>query len=301
MRGGEITPDFERSERGDDDGRTLVIDDDAASGDDRMADDAGAPARRRPLPRLRLVDPSHPDTTGARIAGGALTLLFLLGAAFSVTWMSDLGAVLSDASVTVPEERVVYWTPESLNPESETGEEATVAPTARTRAAASVPAGLPSPLRPAAARDSVEGGEPSATPRGPGEGLLRPMVPAGALPSPGRLGSAAAGAAARGAPTGCAAPCREAAAVGVAPGTELARRDSILQSRLAEVVERAGPAQKPAGFQVGLPGGGPTKEERQRDSTLHAQYRARLQALMQRYDSARADSIARGLIKPATT
>ena len=303
MRSGKFTPDLERNERGGDGGRTLVIDDDVVSGDELDATDGGARPPQRPLPRLRLIDPSHPDVAGARAVAGALTLLFLLGAAFSVTRMADLPAALGDArpSAAVPEERVVYWTPDALNPPRETEEDAVVAPTVGPRrpdVTTPARAERPASLSPATPRDSVQGGAPGAAPRAPGEGLLRPIVPSGALPSPGRLGSAAAGAAARGAPTGCVAPCREAAAVGIAPGTELARRDSILQTRMAEVVDRAGPAQKPPGFQVGLPGGGPTREERQRDSTLHAQYRARLQALMQRYDSARADSIARGLIKP---
>ena len=84
----------------------------------------------------------------------------------------------------------------------------------------------------------------------------------------------------------------------MAPGTELARRDSILAAKMQEVVERAGPPRAPGTIYFPLPFGGPTKEERQRDSTLHAEYRERLRAFMQRYDSLKADSLARGLIKP---
>ena len=294
--GSPFTPDPTRSGRGDDDSRTLVIDEEPEGRDESVRGASRPRASRPPLPRLRLIDPSSRGSAGAGAAAGALTILLLLATAVSITRVADLRAVSQAPQASA--ERVLYWTPDALeNPEDPAAEERS-APAPRPRAAASTfesSASTPSSLPPAA-RDTAQGGDVGARPTT--EGLLRPIVPTGAIPSADRLGSAAAGAAARGAPTGCAPPCREAAVVGIAPGAEMARRDSILQSRMAQVVDRAGPAQKPAGFQVGLPGGGPTKEERQRDSTLHAEYRARLQAFMQRYDSAKADSLARGLIKP---
>ena len=275
-----------------------MIDEDTELDQERPAvsETAGEPRRR--LPRLRLHDPAHDDPAGARLAGGALTVMFLLAAAVSLTRMATLHDTLGDArAVNRPtDERVVYWTPELLEaPDLPASPNAKPARTARAPTARSDPRSMTSASAPVT-RDTAQAGDADAA-RTPGDELLRPIVPTGMLPSAGRLGSAAAGAAARRAPSGCVAPCREAAAVGIAPGTELARRDSVLREQMQAVVDRAGPAQS-QGIYFPLPFGGPTKEERQRDSTLHAEYRARLRAFMQRFDSAKADSLARGLIKP---
>ena len=275
-----------------------MIDEDTELDEERPAvsETAGEPRRR--LPRLRLHDPAHDDSAGARLAGSLLTLGFLLAAAVALTRMATLHDTLSDPrAVNQPrDERVVYWTPELLEtPDLPASPNAEPARTARAPAAPSNFRSTTSASTPGT-RDTAQAVDPDAA-RAPGNELLRPIVPTGMLPSAGRLGSAAADAAARRAPSGCVAPCREAAAVGIAPGTELARRDSVLKEQMQTVVERAGPAQS-QGIYFPLPFGGPTKEERQRDSTLHAEYRARLRAFMQRFDSAKADSLARGLIKP---
>jgi hypothetical protein len=284
--------------RGDDDGgHTAVIDDESGTPEQPSPDDASAPGRR-PLPRPRIAEPSRRDAAASGLAGLALTVVFLLGLGISATRVVNLGNPLADANADQPAERVVFWTPEALaNPEDPEieAEPETSAPGPRSTApsqpvATRPPASLPAP----ATRDTTQG---AASPSARGEGLLRPAIPGATLPSPDRLGSAAATAAARPGRSGCAAPCREAAAVGM-PGTELARRDSILSERMQDVVEKAGPPRAPGSIYFPLPFGGPTKEERQRDSTLHAEYRERLRVFMQRFDSAKADSLARGLIKP---
>ena len=299
MRSGDRFPNLGQGRADDDAGPTLVIDEETELVGEQASGSERGGERRPTLPRLRLYDPAHDDTAGGRVAGSALTVIFLLAAAVSLTRMATLHDTLTDSRDESPlrDERVVYWTPELLQepdrpspPNAEPVRMPTRTPVPRS----DLPA--PGAGSPTVARDTAQVGE--ARPARPAaEGLLRPVAPGGLLPSAGRLGSAAADAAARRAPSGCVAPCREAAAVGIAPGTELARRDSILQAQMQSVVDRAGPPQT-QGIYFPLPFGGPTKEERQRDSTLHADYRARLRAFMQRFDSAKADSLARGLIKP---
>lgn len=259
-------------------------------------DDASAPPHRRSLPRLRIADPPLRDSAASGLVGFLLTVICLLGVGISATRMVSVGDASLDASANLPAERVVFWTPDALaNPEDPAAEgESDMPDPGPAPASRPVTAQPPASLPAALPRDTLQG---VASPNASREGLLRPAVPGGTLPSPGRLGSAAASAAARPGRTGCAAPCREAAAVGM-PGTELARRDSILSERMQEVVDKAGPPRAPGSIYFPLPFGGPTKEERQRDSTLHAEYRERLRLFMQRFDSAKADSLARGLIKP---
>lgn len=269
-------------------GTTLVM-------DDAVVDAPPGPSRRLPRLGFRDAGEAGSDSPASIALAFLLTAALLAGAGLSVG--SALGWEAAGAPTHEHEtERLVYiTTPEAAAPiEPLPARPAADATNRLGERQIPRPAGSPAAT---ASRDTLGAStaaqppltSPRAFPLGP--------VPGSALPSPSRLGEAIGTVGARGARTGCAAPCREAAVAGAAPGSELARRDSMLQSKAQEVVDRAGPPQLPPGFQIGLPGGGPTKEERQRDSTLHAEYRKRLEALLSRYDSLKADSIARELIK----
>jgi hypothetical protein len=265
---------------------------------------AGKPRGRHVLPRLGLgrSGPSGADAA-VSVAMAAIVTVGFLAAVGVATGQAFRRSVSDarDAERAQAGERLVYvTTSQPLDPSAAPAESPVTRSSANRAPERAAPAPLAAPTSPIP-RDSVGAGSVPATPTGrsAAERMFPLGVPvSGALPSPGRLGESIGDAVGAGtARSGCAAPCREAAVAGAAPGTELARRDSIIGARMQEVVGRAGPAQKPPGFQIGLPGGGPTREERQRDSTLHADYRKRLEILLTRYDSLRADSIARRLIR----
>jgi len=127
-------------------------------------------------------------------------------------------------------------------------------------------------------------------------------------------------------PTPCPAPCldrggaaRTAGGAGVLangktlPGLSREQRDSVLRGIAAEVAHAPKRSSSPVGptepspmgqppimtgtsIPIGLPGGGPTRAQRKRDSTLNAEVSARLERVKARADSiekARRDSIAR--------
>lgn len=77
------------------------------------------------------------------------------------------------------------------------------------------------------------------------------------------------------------------------PPQTVAERDSVIGAAMAGVPARAGPARPPGTIQIGLPGGGPTREQRQRAAALDADNRARLARIRARLDSAQLDSLRR--------
>lgn len=260
--------------------------------------DAVTPARRPRLSaRLRLADASRRDSLASGLVGAGLTLAFLLAVGISAGSSFDsIGA--APQSELHDEERLVFWTPAELlaaEPEAPSDPRDAPATSGTPRAQPAPRPGVTAPaLRSPGDSASSGGGQPA--PDAPTAGLLRPALPGGRLPSPSELGGAAAS---RGSKAGapCIGPCLESAAAGYAINSEIARRAAANAALGQKVVERAGPPVDPPGFQVGLPGGGPTKAERQRDSTLHAEYRSQLHLFMQRFDSLQADSLARGLKK----
>lgn len=127
-------------------------------------------------------------------------------------------------------------------------------------------------------------------------------------------------------PTPCPAPClekggapRAAGGAGVLangktlPSLTREQRDSVLRGIAADVARAPRVSSSPVGprepspmgqppmqtgvsIPIGLPGGGPTRAQRKRDSTLNAEVSARLERVKARADSietARRDSIAR--------
>jgi hypothetical protein len=170
---------------------------------------------------------------------------------------------------------------------------------ARDRAAPGSPA---MPLFPSfpSGGDSTGGGEPAASPRAPGARELIPSPVAGrALCLPPACG---------GSGTGVAAGAAGGAGVGIvfAPMSR-EERDSIARAVITAAAAAGGSESHPAStlppgtagvsLPVGLPGGGPTRAQRERARVLDADVASRLARIRARADSIvaarRRDSVAR--------
>ncbi|HUF25668.1 MAG TPA: hypothetical protein VMM18_01705 [Gemmatimonadaceae bacterium] len=258
---------------------------------------AGARANR-PLPllslRLRASEPGRREsaTSAAAAVLATLALVVVITLPASVALRAEAVEYTRSSDAV---ERVVFFSPFAPSP---------VEPTLPAPVSGAV---VESPARAPVTPRPLEPGTPGGAPADTAAATDGPVDPSRsrsdellrALRPPGRLGAGVmGGAGVAPARSGCAAPCREAAAAGFAPGTELQRRDSVLRELAEDAAARAGPAQRAPGFQVGLPGGGPTAAERERDSILHIEYRTALDRIRARHDSARADSVRRGLIPP---
>lgn len=84
-----------------------------------------------------------------------------------------------------------------------------------------------------------------------------------------------------------------------APAQTMAERDSVIAERVAAVPDEAGPARPPGTIQVGLPGGGPTREQRRRAAALDADNRARLARIRATLSPAQLDSLRRDSVERA--
>lgn len=83
------------------------------------------------------------------------------------------------------------------------------------------------------------------------------------------------------------------------PAQTTAERDSVFEERMAAVPDEAGPARPPGTIQVGLPGGGPTREQRRRAAALDADNRARLARIRATLSPAQLDSLRRDSVERA--
>ncbi|MEP6690460.1 MAG: hypothetical protein ABJD07_04850 [Gemmatimonadaceae bacterium] len=163
----------------------------------------------------------------------------------------------------------------------------------------------PPPVQPPRARDRAVAARPSAGP--PPDAAPRDTSAIHAPPAPPSMGDApptpatAPSTAPARAGGACIGPCSAAAAPAFTWGRpnappSRAERDSVL----AVVADRVAHSQSPpaargpgVSIAVGLPGGGPTRAQRQRDSTINADVLARMARIRARYDSARSDSAQR--------
>ncbi|HEY0972750.1 MAG TPA: hypothetical protein VGE02_17400 [Gemmatimonadales bacterium] len=265
--------------------------------------------------------PESPRTWGSTAVGLAATALLVLFLALGFqpgsAWLPD-GRTLDD-SRSVPESiTFVDVPPATLPPPAEP------LPTSPTTPASRQPAGTIAPFSPNTATPTVprQGQRVSPAPTLPvdsagraGAGRLPPRPPEARLPDgltfppPARAGAPA---------PDCVGPCLGGVAGGVstraAPLT-VAERDSALRAMersipaLARELERrdgalapasppadpgAIPQLKGASIPLGLPGGGPSKAQREHDRRVHAGNSAALARIRARQDSiARADSLER--------